>query len=59
MLTEAHDNNEIVTGLFYLDTQKPNFMEMLNFVDVPLATLPEAKVRPPKKVLDEVMDGLK
>jgi 2-oxoglutarate ferredoxin oxidoreductase subunit beta len=59
VLTEAHDNNEIVTGLFYLDTQKPNFMEMLNFVDVPLATLPEAKVRPPKKVLDEVMDGLK
>jgi len=57
VLTEAHDNGEIVTGLFYLDTQKPNFMEMLNVVDEPLATLGEASVRPPKKVLDEVMEG--
>lgn len=59
VLTEAHDKEEIVTGLFYLDTRKPSFMEMLNFVDDPLATLPETAVRPPKKVLDEVMDGLK
>ncbi|HEV2245672.1 MAG TPA: 2-oxoacid:ferredoxin oxidoreductase subunit beta [Terriglobia bacterium] len=59
MLMEAHDKGEILTGLFYLDTQKPNFMEMLNFVDEPLATLPESSVRPPKKVLDEVMDSLK
>jgi 2-oxoglutarate ferredoxin oxidoreductase subunit beta len=59
VLTEAHDKGEIVTGLFYLDTQKPNFMEMLNFVDAPLATLPESSVRPPKKVLDDVMDSLK
>jgi len=59
MLMEAHDKGEILTGLFYLDTQKPNFMEMLNFVDEPLATLPESSVRPPKKVLDEVMNSLK
>ena len=59
MLMEAHDKGEILTGLFYLDTQKPNFMEMLNFVDEPLATLPQSSVRPPKKVLDEVMDSLK
>ena len=59
VLTEAHDTGEIVTGLFYVDTHKPNFMEMLNFVDGPLATLPESSVRPAKKVLDEVMDGLK
>ncbi|HKT11340.1 MAG TPA: 2-oxoacid:ferredoxin oxidoreductase subunit beta [Terriglobia bacterium] len=59
VLTEAHDKEEIVTGLFYLDTRKPSFMEMLNFVDDPLATLPETAVRPPKRVLDEVMDGLK
>ena len=55
VLTEAHDKGEIVTGLFYLDAQKPSFIEMLNFVDDPLATLPESSVRPPKKVLDKVM----
>ncbi|MEJ2008305.1 MAG: 2-oxoacid:ferredoxin oxidoreductase subunit beta [Acidobacteriota bacterium] len=57
VLTEAHDKGEIVPGLFYLDTHKPNFMEMLNVVDEPLATLGEASVRPSKKVLDEVMEG--
>jgi hypothetical protein len=34
-------------------------MEMLNFVDEPLATLPESTVRPSKKVLDQVMESLK
>ena len=48
-LTEAHDKNEIVTGLFYVDTAKENFLEMLNMVDEPLATLPESRVRPPKR----------
>jgi 2-oxoglutarate ferredoxin oxidoreductase subunit beta len=31
---------------------------LLNVVDEPLATLPESRVRPPKEVLDEVMQGL-
>ncbi|MBZ5562041.1 MAG: 2-oxoacid:ferredoxin oxidoreductase subunit beta, partial [Acidobacteriia bacterium] len=57
-LTEAHDKGEIVTGLFYVDTKRQNFLELLNLVDEPLATLPESKVRPPKQVLDEVMQAL-
>ena len=58
ILTEAHDKNEIVTGLFYVDTKRENFLDMLNIVDEPLATLPESRVRPPKQVLDEVMAEL-
>jgi 2-oxoglutarate ferredoxin oxidoreductase subunit beta len=58
VLTEAHDKGEIVTGLFYADTQRPNFLDLLNLVDEPLATLPEARVRPPKQVLQEVMEEL-
>lgn len=57
-LTEAHDKGEIVTGLFYVDTERPSFIELLNVVDEPLATLPESKVRPPKEVLDQVMQLL-
>ncbi len=41
-----------------MDTKRPNFLEQLDLVDEPLATLPEAKVRPPKQALDEVMQGL-
>jgi 2-oxoglutarate ferredoxin oxidoreductase subunit beta len=59
VLTEAHDKGEIVTGLFYVDTKQPNFIDILNIVDEPLATLPESRVRPPKAVLDEVMESLK
>jgi 2-oxoglutarate ferredoxin oxidoreductase subunit beta len=59
VLTEAHDKGEIVTGLFYIDTKAPNFLQLLNVVDEPLATLPEARVRPPQRVLDEIMEELK
>ncbi len=57
-LTEAHDKGEIVTGLFYVDTERPSFIDLLNVIDEPLATLPESKVRPPKEVLDQVMQSL-
>ena len=59
VLTEAHDKGEIVTGLFYVDTKSKDFLELLNLVDEPLATLPESRVRPPQKVLDEVMEELR
>ncbi len=58
LLTESHDKGEILTGLFYLDTERPSFIEMLTVVEEPLATLPESLVRPPKSALDEVMKGL-
>ncbi len=58
VLTEAHDKGEVVTGLFYIDTQRPDFLGILNVVDEPLATLPESRVRPPKEVLDAVMAEL-
>ena len=58
MLSESHEKGEIVTGLFYIDTERPNFIDMLNVMDEPLATLPESKVRPPKEVLDQVMESL-
>jgi len=58
VLSEAHDKGEIVTGLFYVDTKSKDFLELLNLVDEPLATLPQSRVRPPKAVLDEVMEEL-
>jgi len=57
-LMEAHESNEILTGVFYIDTQKPTFIDLLNVVDEPLATLPEALTRPPKSALDALMVNL-
>jgi 2-oxoglutarate ferredoxin oxidoreductase subunit beta len=57
-LHESTARGEVLTGVFYVDTQKPNFVELLHLVDEPLATLPLEKVRPSKEVLDKIMQGL-
>jgi len=57
-LTESHQKGEVLTGVFYINTQKPSFTQMLNLVDEPLGQLPESRVRPPKSALDEVMGKL-
>jgi 2-oxoglutarate ferredoxin oxidoreductase subunit beta len=36
-----------------------NFVELLNIVDEPLATLPEQRVRPPQAALDAIMEELR
>jgi 2-oxoglutarate ferredoxin oxidoreductase subunit beta len=59
MLAEADEQDEIVTGLFYVNTNQPSFIDLLNVVDEPLATLPEARVRPPESALHEVMESLR
>src|SRR6266568_6363274 len=58
-LTEAHDKGEVLTGVFYVNPEAPNFIEMLNVVDQPLATLPDSVTRPGKEVLDAVMEELR
>ena len=57
-LMEAHESGEVLTGVFYVDTQKPTFTDLLNLVDQPLSSLPESVVRPSKAVLDKVMASL-
>ena len=52
-LMEAHAKGEVLTGVFYLDPKAPSFIDMLNMVDEPLATLPESMVRPCREVLEE------
>ena len=42
-----------------MNTKQKNLIDLLNVVDEPLATLPLERVRPPKKVLDDIMETLK
>jgi 2-oxoglutarate ferredoxin oxidoreductase subunit beta len=58
-LTEAHHKGETLTGIFYIEPNKPTFMDLLHVTDEPLATLPAEAVRPPKAVLDEVMESFR
>jgi 2-oxoglutarate ferredoxin oxidoreductase subunit beta len=58
-LEETEARGEVLTGVLYLNTSKPTFLDLLNLADEPVATLPESKVRPPKSVLDTVMEELR
>ena len=58
-LGEAHAKGEVLTGVFYVNPTAPNFIDMLNVVDQPLATLPDSVTRPGKEVLDACMEELR
>jgi len=58
-LMDSQDKDEILTGVFYINTGKPTFIDLLNLVDEPLGTLPESLVRPPKAALEGLMASLR
>jgi 2-oxoglutarate ferredoxin oxidoreductase subunit beta len=58
-LAEARERDEILTGIFYVDTKAPNFIDMLNLTESALATLPESVVRPGREVLEKCMEELR
>jgi 2-oxoglutarate ferredoxin oxidoreductase subunit beta len=58
-LMQSHEKGEVLTGVFYVDTKKPDFLELLNLSADPLATLPQEAVRPPRAALEQVMEELR
>jgi 2-oxoglutarate/2-oxoacid ferredoxin oxidoreductase subunit beta len=58
-LEEAAANDEVLTGVLYVNPAKPTFVDLLNMDDAPLATLPESKTRPGRVVLETVMEELR
>ena len=55
----SKDAKEVLTGVLYLDESREDFLELLNTVDEPLATLPHSRTRPPREVLDALMEELR
>lgn len=58
-LGQAKQEGTMLTGVLYLNTKSPTFIEMLNITDEPLATLPTSVVRPGPAVLEQVMEELR
>ena len=56
---ESQEADEVLTGVLYVDTAAPNFIDMLNMTDEPLGTLPESVTRPSRAVLEECMEALR
>lgn len=58
-LMQSHAKGDVLTGVFYIDAKAPNFVDMLNVTDQPLASLPESVTRPSREVLAKCMDELR
>ena len=59
LLDEAKEKGEMLTGVLYVNTKAPTFIDMLNMTDHALATLPPSVTRPGAEVLDQVMEELR
>ncbi len=58
-LAEAKENNEVLTGVFYVNPKAPTFLEMIDMTDDALATLPQERVRPSREALEQIMEELR
>jgi 2-oxoglutarate/2-oxoacid ferredoxin oxidoreductase subunit beta len=58
MLRGCQDSNEFLTGLIYVNEEKPDFLKLLNMVEEPLATLPQELTQPTPADLDAIMKEL-
>lgn len=57
-LTESKEKGELVTGLLYIQEEKPDYNERMHLSQTPLAQLSEKDLRPPREVLEEMMREL-
>jgi 2-oxoglutarate ferredoxin oxidoreductase subunit beta len=59
ILHETARRDEFATGLLYVEPDKVDFIELLNLVEEPLASLTADRVRPPRKAFKEMMENLR
>jgi 2-oxoglutarate ferredoxin oxidoreductase subunit beta len=58
-LMEAHEKQEVLTGVLYVNPKAPTFIDLLNMTEHPLATLPQSVTRPGREVLEQCMEELR
>jgi 2-oxoglutarate ferredoxin oxidoreductase subunit beta len=59
LLHETSRRGEFATGVLYIEPDRDDFIELLNLVDEPLATLPLERTRPDRAALDEINESLR
>jgi 2-oxoglutarate/2-oxoacid ferredoxin oxidoreductase subunit beta len=58
LLEEAHQQQEFITGLIYLNEGRPSLTELEHLPETPLAHLPVEKLRPSRAALAQVLAEL-
>jgi 2-oxoglutarate ferredoxin oxidoreductase subunit beta len=56
LVRKSNEAGELLTGLLFYDGKKKDFLEELNMIDEPLATLPLERVRPSREALLDIND---
>jgi 2-oxoglutarate ferredoxin oxidoreductase subunit beta len=54
-LESARRDQKLLTGIFYIEPNTPNFHDLLNTVDAPLSSLPASMTRPGPEALRKVL----
>jgi 2-oxoglutarate ferredoxin oxidoreductase subunit beta len=54
LLEEANAKNWLLTGLIYIDTQKPSLFDLYNLTETPLNRLPASRIRPAEDTIELV-----
>ena len=55
LLEDAHIKQEFITGLIYINEQRPTLPELERLPETPLAQLPAERLRPSREALDALM----
>ena len=58
LMQEAHQKQEFITGLIYINEDRPALTEMEHLPETPLAMLPESQTRPSREQLAKVLGEL-
>ncbi len=58
LLEDAHQKQEFITGLIYLNEARPSLPELERLPETPLVHLPEEQVRPSRDALDKLLRGM-
>lgn len=55
LLAVSQDRGEFITGLIYVDPERPNFIDTMTMTETPLAHLSDAELRPPREALEAIL----
>lgn len=58
LLEDSHRDQVIVTGLIYIDPDRPTLLDIEEVTDTPLVQLQEEDLRPPQESLEDAMQAL-
>lgn len=54
-LENAQREQKMLTGLFYINEEQPDMIELLNLADEPLAKMSDQQLRPSREALDDLL----